>query len=77
MAVLGWPKTLAWKDFGAPRATVPTSYQGTHTDCHIETDISFSFTVASPTVKGRLIIEKQAMTRAFSCCELSGRNPWA
>jgi hypothetical protein len=52
MAVLGWPKTLAWKDFGVARATVPTSYQGTHTDCHIETDISFSFTVASPAVKG-------------------------
>lgn len=42
MAVLGIPKTLTWADFGTPVGTVPSSYTGTHTDCHIEIDISYT-----------------------------------
>lgn len=43
MAVLGWPKTIAWTDFGTPVSSVPASYSGTHTDCHIEVDINYSW----------------------------------
>ncbi len=42
MAVLGIPKTLFWKDFGKPLTAVPASYMGSHTDCHIGIDISFT-----------------------------------
>ena len=42
MAVLSIPKTLFWKDFGKPVTAVPASYQGSHTDCHIGIDISFT-----------------------------------
>ena len=43
MAVLGWPKTLRWSDFGAPRGSVPSAYTGSHTDCHIEIGINYSW----------------------------------
>ena len=42
MAVLGIPKFLSWLDFGKPVTTVPSSYAGSHTDCHISIDISFT-----------------------------------
>ena len=42
MAVLGYPRTLKWVNFGTPVAKVPKSYQGTHTDCHIDIDISYT-----------------------------------
>jgi Bacterial protein of unknown function (DUF922) len=42
MAVLGWPKTLSWASFGTPKTSVPASYGGSHTDCHIEIDISYT-----------------------------------
>jgi hypothetical protein len=43
VALIGWPKTITWSDFGKPVASVPTSYTGSHTDCHIEIDISYSW----------------------------------
>src|SRR5207302_8660688 len=43
MALFGWPKTIHWTDFGTPVSSVPTSYTGSHTDCHIEIDIDFSW----------------------------------
>ena len=43
MAVLGWPKTLNWTHFGKPRTSVPLAYGGSHTDCHIEIDIDYSW----------------------------------
>jgi hypothetical protein len=43
MAVLGWPKTLNWSHFGPARADVPSSYSGSHTDCHIEIAIDYSW----------------------------------
>ena len=43
MALIGWPKTLRWSDFGTPVSSVPSSYSGSHTDCHIEIDISYSW----------------------------------
>ncbi|HEY3634821.1 MAG TPA: DUF922 domain-containing protein [Caldimonas sp.] len=43
MAVLGWPKTIKWSDFGTPRGTVPSGYGGSHTDCHIEININYSW----------------------------------
>jgi hypothetical protein len=43
MAVLGWPKTLNWTHFGKPRTSVPLAYGGSHTDCHIEIDIAYSW----------------------------------
>jgi len=43
MAVLGWPKTLNWTHFGKPRTSVPLGYGGSHTDCHIEIDIDYSW----------------------------------
>lgn len=50
MALLGWPKTIAWTDFGTPVSSVPSSYQGSHTDCRIEVDINYSWggSVATP-----------------------------
>jgi hypothetical protein len=42
MAVLGWPKTLSWASFGTPKTSVPGSYAGSHTDCHIEIDIGYT-----------------------------------
>jgi hypothetical protein len=43
MAVLGWPRTIKWSDFGTPRASVPSSYGGSHTDCHIAINIDYSW----------------------------------
>src|SRR5437667_11695833 len=51
MAIVGYPKTLTWANFGLPKNTVPSSYGGTHTDCHIEIDIDATFkTTKDPTV---------------------------
>lgn len=49
MSVLGWPRTLFWKDFMAPVSSVPLAYNGSHTDCHIEIDISYTW--SSPPVR--------------------------
>lgn len=43
MALLGRPKTIFWKDFRPAVSTVPLSYNGSHTDCHIEIDIDYSW----------------------------------
>jgi hypothetical protein len=43
MALLGWPKTIKWSDFGSPRGAVPSSYGGSHTDCHIGISIDYSW----------------------------------
>lgn len=43
MSLIGWPKTLRWSDFGTPVASVPSSYTGSHTDCHIEINIDYSW----------------------------------
>jgi len=32
MTILGYPKTLAWSNFGWPKASVPTNYGGTHVE---------------------------------------------
>ncbi len=52
MALLGWPKTIFWKDFGTPVASVPASYTGTHTDCHIEINIDYSWNGTTPVKPG-------------------------
>ena len=39
MALLGWPKTLRWSDFGKAVSAVPMAYTGSHTDCHTEVSI--------------------------------------
>ncbi len=52
MALIGWPKTISWKDFGTPVSTVPSSYEGSHTDCHIEIDIGYSWGSAKPVKPG-------------------------
>jgi hypothetical protein len=46
MSLLGWPKTLFWKDFMKPVSAVPAAYNGSHTDCHIDLDIDYTW--ASP-----------------------------
>jgi hypothetical protein len=43
MALLGWPKTIKWSDFGSPRGAVPSSYGGSHADCHIGISIDYSW----------------------------------
>ncbi|MDQ6628878.1 MAG: DUF922 domain-containing Zn-dependent protease [Pseudomonadota bacterium] len=43
MALIGWPKTIDWTVFGAPLAAVPSSYGGSHTDCHIEIAFDYSW----------------------------------
>ena len=40
MALLGWPKTIKWSHFGSPRGAVPSSYGGSHADCHIAINIA-------------------------------------
>jgi hypothetical protein len=52
MALLGWPKKIHWSDFGTPVASVPTSYTGSHTDCHIEIDINYAWGSTTPTKPG-------------------------
>ena len=52
MALLGWPKTIFWKDFRPPVSTVPSSYYGSHTDCHIEIDIDYSWGGTKPVKPG-------------------------
>ena len=52
MALLGWPKTLAWTDFGKPVSSVPSAYTGSHTDCHIEIDIGYSWGGTTPVKPG-------------------------
>ena len=43
MALLGWPKTIKWSDFGTSRGAVPSGYGGSHTDCHIAININYSW----------------------------------
>ena len=52
MALIGWPKTLRWSNFGTPATSVPTSYAGSHTDCHTEIDISYSWGGTVPVSPG-------------------------
>ena len=62
MAIVGYPKTLTWANFGLPKNTVPSSYGGTHTDCHIEIDIDATFqTTKDPTV-GDFILKNVKVT---------------
>jgi hypothetical protein len=52
MALIGWPKTIRWSEFGTPVASVPQSYTGSHTDCHIEIDINYSWGGVVPVSPG-------------------------
>jgi len=52
MVLIGWPKTIHWSDFGTPVSSVPSSYAGSHTDCHIEIDIAYSWGGVVPVSPG-------------------------
>jgi len=52
MALIGWPKTIRWSEFVTPVSSVPSSYAGSHTDCHIEIGISYSWGGVVPVSRG-------------------------
>ena len=62
MTILGYPKTLAWANFGWPKASVPTTYGGTHVDCHIETDINATYSTTFDSASGQNILKNVKVT---------------